>query len=58
MHGSGEQESIIQDIQCTYKRNIDAPSGNHCCSGKAKNMGLSCKYNFVRVQFNLIPSTA
>ena len=24
-----------QDTQCTYKRNIEARSSNHCCSGKA-----------------------
>jgi hypothetical protein len=24
-----------QDRQCTYKRNIEARSRNHCCSGKA-----------------------
>jgi hypothetical protein len=24
-----------QDRQCTYKRNIEARSRNHCCGGKA-----------------------
>jgi hypothetical protein len=24
-----------QDRQCTYKRNMEARSRNHCCSGKA-----------------------
>ena len=27
-----------QDRQCTYNRNIDARSPNHCCSGKARNI--------------------
>jgi len=26
---------IWQDRQCTYKRNTEARSSNHCCSGKA-----------------------
>jgi hypothetical protein len=26
---------FLQDRQCTYKRNIETRSRNHCCSGKA-----------------------
>jgi len=26
-----------EDSQCTYKRNIEARSRNHCCRGKATN---------------------
>jgi hypothetical protein len=30
--------SYKQDRQCTYKRNIEARSCNHCCSRKAKSI--------------------
>jgi len=36
MHGFCELERTIQGTQCKYKRNIEARSGNHCCSGKFK----------------------
>ena len=30
-----------QDMQCTYRRNIEARSRNHCCSGKAISITYS-----------------
>jgi hypothetical protein len=35
-----------QDRQCIYKRNIEARSCNHCCSGKAMSITY-CKCVFV-----------
>jgi hypothetical protein len=33
--------SAEQRRQCTYKRNTEAPSRNHCCRGKAKSITYS-----------------
>jgi len=33
-HWAGRPK-VLQDRQCTYKRNIEARSCNHCCGGKA-----------------------
>jgi len=30
--------SYEQDRQCTYKRNTEARTCNHCCSGKTKSI--------------------
>jgi len=58
MRGFREMEFLIQDRQCMYKRNIETRSCNHCCSGKAKRMGLSCKFKFVTIQINLLPTSS
>jgi hypothetical protein len=40
-----------QDRQCTYKRNIEARSCNHCCSGKAISITYSvCVYVALGIQ--------
>ena len=58
MHGFRELERTVQDRQCTYKRNIEAHSGNHCRGGKAKIMGPSCKFNFATIQlFSLLQTS-
>ena len=52
MYRSSELESTIKDRQCTYERDIKAPSVNHCRSGKAKSMGN--RINIIPLQFNSV----
>jgi hypothetical protein len=37
----GSYEYVEQARQCTYKRNIEARSRNHCCRGKAVSITYS-----------------
>ena len=36
-----QEGKIRQNRKCTYKRNIEARSRNHCCSGKAIDLTYS-----------------
>ena len=38
---------VKQDRQCTYKRNIEESSQNHCCSAKARNTTYSERVSVV-----------
>jgi hypothetical protein len=41
-----QEGKIRQNRKCTYKRNIEARSRNHCCSGKALDLIYSvCVYH-------------
>jgi len=35
------KSAFVQHRQCTYKRNIEARSRNHCCRGKAVSITYS-----------------
>ena len=35
------KSAFVQHSQCTYKRNIEARSRNHCCRGKAVSITYS-----------------